>query len=171
MIIPSVQNRTNCDISSDNLSRNDQAMELVTNNIHSVSLFPPTLNNVNTVSTNHSFDLPSAKFNTYRVGAWNLNGWKSIINPENTNFRANVIKLMDLDIYLLSETHCLKDETISIEGFTIYNYNRNKISPRAIRGSGGVAIAISNKLLNNHSIVATYKGTYDGILALKLTNN
>ena len=53
----------------------------------------------------------------------------------------------------------------------IINYNRGKVSPRAIKGSGGVAIAINNRLLNNHSIIATYKGTHDGILAIKLKNN
>ena len=78
---------------------------------------------------------------------------------------------MDLDIYLLSETHCLKDQILTIDGFKIYQLNRNKVSERAIKGSGGVAIAINERLLVNHSILTVYKGTRDGILAIKLKNN
>ena len=78
---------------------------------------------------------------------------------------------MDLDIYLLSETHCFKDQLLTIDGFKIFQFNRNKVSERAIKGSGGVAIAINERLLVNHSILTVYKGTHDGILAIKLKNN
>ena len=77
------------------------------------------------------------QFNSYKVGAWNANGWKSVTRQDNIEFKENVVKIMDLDIYLLSETHCFKDQVLFIDGFQIIQYNRSKISERAIKGSGG----------------------------------
>ena len=37
-------------------------------------------------------------FNCYKIGAWNANGWISITQSENINFKENVLKTMDLDI-------------------------------------------------------------------------
>ena len=111
------------------------------------------------------------QFNSYKVGVWNANGWKSVTHQENIVFKENVVKIMDLDNYLLSETHCFKNQILSIDGFKIIQYNRSKISERAIKGSGGVAIAINNKILTNHCIVAVYRGNHDGILSVKLKNN
>ena len=78
---------------------------------------------------------------------------------------------MDLDFYLLSEMHCLKNQNLSIDGFKIILYNRCKVSERAIKGSGGVAIAINKRILRNHSIVAVYRGNHEGILSVKLRSN
>ena len=127
------------------------------------------INNVNKYISSSNFDF-TCEFNKYRVGAWNANGWKSVTHPENTTFKENVLKSLDLDFYLLSETHCFKNELLHINGFKNFQYNRAKVSDRAIKGSGGVAIALNNRLLTNHIIVAEYKGTYDGLLALKLRN-
>ena len=63
--------------------------------------------------------ISSKQFNSYKIGAWNANGWKSITHPENVIFKENVLKSMDLDIYLLTETHFLKDDIFSINGFRI----------------------------------------------------
>ena len=106
----------------------------------------------------------------YRVGAWNMNGWKSLLNPDNQRFKQNLIKTLDLDIYLLSETHCLNNETVEIDGFKVYNYNRQYTSSKNKRGSGGVAIALNKKLLVNHVVVSISRGNHEGILAIKLRN-
>ena len=110
-------------------------------------------------------------FNKYSIGAWNANGWNARTQPENQIFKENTLKCLNFDFFLISETHCLKNELIMIDGFKIFQYNRGKISNRAIKGSGGVAIAMNNKLLCNHSIISVIKGTHDGILALKVKNN
>ena len=75
---------------------------------------------------------------------------------------------LELDVVLISETFCKKNETFSISGYQVVQFNRQKISSRSIRGSGGCAIALSNKFMSNHAIVATYRGRQDGILAVKL---
>ena len=75
---------------------------------------------------------------------------------------------LELDVVLISETFCKKNDTLCIPNYEIVQFNRQKVSPRAIRGSGGVAIALSNKFMANHAIVATYRGRQDGILAVKL---
>ena len=111
------------------------------------------------------------QFNQYSVGAWNTNGWNSTTNPDNRYFKENALKMINLDIFLISESHCLREETLEIAGFKTFQYNRSKISNRAIKGSGGVAIAINNRLLINHTVITVYKGNSDGILAVKLKNN
>ena len=70
----------------------------------------------------------------------------------------------------MSETFCKRNDSFSITNYTVIQFNRQKISAKSVRGSGGCAIALSNKLLCNHVIVATYRGRQDGILAVKLRN-
>ena len=77
---------------------------------------------------------------------------------------------MNLDILILVETHCLQNDIIEVEDYKVIQYNRQNVSRNAIRGSGGVAILISNNILNTHKISAVYKGS-DGQLAVKLTEN
>ena len=76
------------------------------------------------------------QFNSFKVGAWNANGWKSVTHQDNVVFKENVVKIMDLDIYLLSNA-LLQKPKLSIDGFKIFQYNRSKICERAIKGSGG----------------------------------
>ena len=97
-----------------------------------------------------------------------MNGWYSYGHQENTIFKINVIENLRFDAIFLSETFCKGDDTFTIPGFKVVQYNRKSISRRSIRGSGGVAIAISNNLLCNHDIVTVYRGREDGILAVKL---
>ena len=105
---------------------------------------------------------------------WNLNGWFSIRNPYNLEFKQNVIKCLDgdllLDFLILPETHCHSDQKIEIDNFTVFQSNRKK-SANSRRGSGGIAIAVRNTLLNCHEIVAIYENSYDGQIGLKLKNS
>ena len=104
----------------------------------------------------------------YKVGAWNINGFNSAGHPENTKFKCEVVNKLKLDAVFLSETFCKREDTFSIPNYTVVQFNRQTISRRSVRGSGGCAIALSNNLLSNHIIVNTYKGRQDGILAVKL---
>jgi hypothetical protein len=104
----------------------------------------------------------------YKIGAWNVNCWNSNEHPENSIFKCNIINCLNFDAVFLSETFCRCDKTFSITNYTVIQFNRQTISHHSVRGSGGLAIALSNKLLLNHIIVATYKGRQDGILAVKL---
>ena len=104
----------------------------------------------------------------YKIGAWNLNGFNCATYPENTIFKCNVINSLALDVIFLSETFCKNNDTFSVPNYKIIQFNRSTISRRSVRGSGGCAIAISNKLLSNHSILSIHKGRQDGILAIKL---
>ena len=104
----------------------------------------------------------------YKIGSWNLNGFSSNDHPENTVFKCDVMNNLNFDAIFLSETFCKHDDVISVPNFKVIQFNRRTISRRAVRGSGGCAIALSNRLLSNHVIVATYYGKQDGILAVKL---
>ena len=128
-----------------------------------------TNSNVNQISNPIFQQIHSG--NKYSIAAWNCNGWYSKEHPENTKFKHDVISLLKHDIYLISETFCKSDDTILVEGYKCFQYNRKSISKRSIRGSGGVAILINNKLLINHSVVSVMKGNQDGILGLKIKHN
>ena len=104
----------------------------------------------------------------YKIGAWNVNGWSSFYHPENSIFKTNVINNIKFDVLFISETFCKRNDTFTINNYKVIQFNRQLISHRSVRGSGGCAIALSNDLLSNHVIVATYRGRQDGILAVKL---
>ena len=104
----------------------------------------------------------------YKFGAWNINGWYSFGHQENTEFKLNVINKLCFDAIFLSETFCKGNDTFIIPGYKVIQYNRKSISRRSIRGSGGVAIAISENLLCTHDLVTVIRGREDGILAVKL---
>ena len=108
---------------------------------------------------------------SYKICAWNVNGWYSKEHPENTKFKYDTVTLLDHDIYFLSETFCKNDDTISVNNYTCFNFNRQNISKRSIRGSGGLAILLSNKLLVSHTVLSVIKGNQDGILGLKLKSH
>ena len=68
----------------------------------------------------------------------------------------------------MPETHCFQNEVINLDLFTIYQNNR-KVNPKNKRGSGGIAIAIHNSVLETHVVIGVFKGI-DGQLGLKLKN-
>ena len=73
---------------------------------------------------------------------------------------------MYFDILVIPEHHCLNDQVIEIEDYKVIQFNR-QTTGNLRHGSGGIAIAMHNSLLDTHTIVATIKGS-DGQLAIKL---
>ena len=67
---------------------------------------------------------------------------------------------------ILCETHCLNDDIVTIDNYTIYQHNRQPQGGER-RGSGGILIAIKNTILFSHEVLGIYK-TADGILGLKM---
>ena len=84
--------------------------------------------------------------NKYSIGQFNVNGWFSARNPEYMQFKLNVLKCLNVEIVILCETHCLNDQTIKIETYTVYQHDRRPLGGGR-HGSGGVAMAIKNSLL------------------------
>ena len=93
-------------------------------------------------------------------------GFKSIRNPYNTTFKQHVLAALYHDIYILPETHCLGDETVELDSYTVYKNNR---VPQAniTKGSGGIAIALHSSVVESHTILSVYYGV-DGQLAIKM---
>ena len=79
--------------------------------------------------------------NKYTIGQFNVNGWFSNTKPYNNIFKKLVMKCLNVDIVILCEIHCLNDDTISIDNYTIFQHNRQP-QGGGRRGSGGIAIAI-----------------------------
>ena len=97
-----------------------------------------------------------------------MNGYNSISKPYNKIFKQTVIASLYSDFWILPETHCQGNETINLNEFKVYQHNRNGNANR--RGSGGIAIAIHNSVLETHEVIAIFRGI-DGQIAIKLQNN
>ena len=102
----------------------------------------------------------------YRVAEWNINGFFSKRNNDYMEFKLNVMYNVYHDFFILPETHCLPDETIEIENYTLYQNNRDPKNKKGI-GSGGIAIAVHESVLASHEIISIIKGI-DGQIAIKL---
>ena len=120
--------------------------------------------NINCTQTQNRHD-----YGKYIINEWNLNGFHSVSKPYNKVFKQTVVGNVYSDFWILPETHCQENDLIEIDNFTIYQNNRI-INVNNRRGSGGIAIAIHNTVLETHEVVAIFKGI-DGQLALKLKNN
>ena len=93
-------------------------------------------------------------------------GFKSLRNPYNTTFKQHVVAALYHDIYIFPETHCLNNDIVEFDNYTVYSNNR---VPHAnvTKGSGGIAIALHSSVLEFHTILGVYCGV-DGQLAVKM---
>ena len=66
-----------------------------------------------------------------KKGAWNINGIITKEYPENYLFKYNTIKSLNFDAIFLSETFCLRDETFSISGYKVIQFNIQSASVRS----------------------------------------
>ena len=103
----------------------------------------------------------------YSIAEWNLMGYKSLKNPCNTVFKQQVVASLYHDIFIFSETHCHKDETVYFDNYVVYNNNR---VTNAKKGSGGISIALHKSVVNSHTILSVVCGI-DGQLSLKMKCN
>ena len=56
-----------------------------------------------------------------------------------------------------------------MENYTLFQNNR-KVLTNCVRGSGGIAIAVQNDILNDHVVIAVFNDKVDGQIGLKLKN-
>ena len=70
------------------------------------------------------------------------------------------------DFWILPETHCRGNEILQLNSYQVFQVNR-QVNVNNRRGSGGIAIAVNNSLLETHIIEGVYKGI-EGQLGLKL---
>jgi hypothetical protein len=57
----------------------------------------------------------------YVIGEFILNGFRSLRNPYNTEFKRNVILVMYFDFLILPEIHSLPHESINLENYRIFH--------------------------------------------------
>ena len=104
----------------------------------------------------------------YSVGEWNLMGFRSVRHPSNTIFKQQVASIRYHDFFSFPETHCLCNETVNFDDYTIFLNNRIPNNNNNVKkGSGGIAIAIHKSVLCCHTILSVIKGI-DGQIAIKL---
>ena len=70
------------------------------------------------------------------------------------------------DIWILPETHCRENEILKLNSYKVFQVNR-KVNDNNRRGSGGIAIAVNNSLLETHIIEGVFRGI-EGQLGIKL---
>ena len=121
------------------------------------------------VQINNLFQNDCHYYGKYIIGTWNLCGFNSTVNHEYTEFKRSVIASVYFDILIITETHCIRDELVTIDNYIVYQFNRTG-QDTARRGSGGVAIAVHTSVLDTHVVVAVDKGR-DGQLSIKLNPN
>jgi exonuclease III len=68
------------------------------------------------------------------AGFWNVNGWNCDRN--NYLFRENVVRALELDILGISESHLKHQDTLVLEGYTLFGYKRGYLHKNARNGSG-----------------------------------
>ena len=107
-------------------------------------------------------------YGRYVVGEFNLNGFYSVTNPLNNEFKMLLINNLYFDFVILPETHCLPDEILEIKDYKVYQYNRPN-QGNARRGSGGIAIAIHLSMFYSHTVESVEYGE-DGQLSIILRN-
>ena len=107
-------------------------------------------NNVNILQKRHIYG-------KYIVREWNTMGFLSISKPYNTIFKKTIISNLYADFWIISETHCRQNEMIELDSYTIYQFNRESNANNR-RGSGGIAIAVNNSVLETHTLVGIFKG-------------
>ena len=86
-------------------------------------------------------------------------------------FKTNVLQYINASFIILTETHCLDHQLVSIDNYTIYQQNRPVLNANARRGSGGLVIAVNNRVLRDHSVLGIYKNETSGLLGIKLKNS
>ena len=79
-------------------------------------------------------------------------GFKSTRCPYNLLFKQQVVASLYHDIFIFPETHCLNDEIVQFDIYVIY-HNNQVPHPRAVKGSGGIAIAIHSSVISCHTIL------------------
>ena len=84
-------------------------------------------------------------------------------------FKKDVVRSLYHDCYIFPETHCLVNETVEFDNYTIYQNNRVPHG-NVTRGSGGIAIAVHNTVLESHTLLSIFKGI-DGQIAIKIKCN
>ena len=106
----------------------------------------------------------------YTVVEFNLNGWFTQKSPHYLQFKRDILEFLNADFLILPEIHCVNpQQKIEIENYTVFQNNRNNANNRN-KGSGGIAIAIKNTILEQHTIISVFNGDYDGQLGIKLKN-
>ena len=85
------------------------------------------------------------------------------------DFKKNVIQYVHADFVILPETHCFPNQKLDIENYTCFQNNR-KVNNNLVKGSGGIALAVSNDILEDHMIMTVFNDKIEGQIALKLKN-
>ena len=88
-------------------------------------------------------------------------------NYDNYILRSSCLKVADLQIIGLAETHLVGNEKIDFDGYQWFGKNRKSLHVNAKVGSGGVGFLIRDDIMNNFT-VTVLDDTCEGILWLKL---
>ena len=87
-----------------------------------------------------------------KIGFWNVNGWSSVNNNDNSVFRETCTRALDLDVICVAETHLFHDQTLDLQHYYFYGHNRNQLHVNARSGSGGVCLLVRKNLLENFNV-------------------
>ena len=72
-----------------------------------------------------------------------------------------------LQCFCVSETHLRNTDSIKVPGYVCFNNNRKNIKHKAKKGSGGVAVLVSDRFMSNFR-VKVISDTIDSMLGVSL---
>ena len=77
---------------------------------------------------------------------------------------SQLVRHLDLDILGIGETHLLKDQILSVDGFTWFGNNRKGLHRKAKTGSRGVGFLVKNDIFRAYDVTVDFT---EGIFWLK----
>ena len=99
------------------------------------------------------------------MALWNVGGWAQY--NDSKEFLEGTVLSINSDIICITETFLKHDNKLDLNGYTWFGNNRQQLSEKAKRGSGGVGAFINNDVLKYYQC-EILDDSYEDILWLKL---
>ena len=94
-----------------------------------------------------------------------MNGWSVL----NNDLRQKIVDILCKDILCVCETHLSKGETLTVNGYTWFGFNRDSKHRRSPITFGGVGTLVKNSLLKSYNVEVVDK-SFDGVLGVRFVS-
>ena len=98
-----------------------------------------------------------------------MNGWPTNTNSDKYRVRNAAVLHCNFDVCGIAETHLIGNDAPCMEGYAVFNHNRDSIHIRARCGSGGVCLLVKKSIMISYN-VSILDNTYEDILWVRMEN-
>ena len=103
-----------------------------------------------------------------KCGFWNVGGWNTLVDSDNSSIREKCLLSLDLDVIGIAETHLKNNDVLELTGYVWLGHNRKNTHIKAKKGSGGVGVFLKQSLFQSYD-VNMIDNDKEGILWLKFS--